>query len=447
MNARVPTIRRTIAVLMALPLASTIGGCATQDYRPQPLEPARVAQELGDRRDDDAGLRDFMERHGYKAEQWPLPQWDLEALTLMAVYFHPDMEVARANLELQRAGKITAGERPNPRGGPLIEHHSAASNGTVDTPWSIGLGLYIPIELGGKRDARLARAEQLGEEARLAVAEAAWRVRSRLRQRFVESFAATAASDFNKREFDLRQQEFAMLERRQKAGEAGPSEVSLSHLHLQESRLALDSGYGNIRSTRAALAAALGLPFEKTEDLRLAFDKLAAGATQALPADAMQQAALQNRLDLREAQARYGAAEATLREEIARQYPDLDLSPGFLWDKGDWIKSLGAMVLLPILNNNEGPIAEAEAKRRLEAARFKSLEADVFAELATARVRFETALTTWKTATSLVEAQSKRLDEVKKLIAYGESDRLTLVESEIELLAAQRAELQAKVIV
>ena len=426
-------------------MALFLFGCANQTYRPQPLEPARIAAELGQRRTDDDGLRAFMERHGFAAKEWPPQQWDLAALTLMAVYFHPDMEVARASLDVERAGAITAGERPNPRLSPVVEHHSAASNGTVDTPWSAGLGLDIPIELGDKRAARIERAQQLSEEARLSIAETAWKVRSRLRQRIIEVYAADAAADLSKRELDVRSQEVATLERRQKAGEVGPSEVTLARLRLQETRLAADGAEGNIRAARAGLAEALGLPFDQVEHLPLDFATVAAAESATLPEDTAQQAALQNRLDLRAALARYGAAEATLREAIARQYPDLDLSPGLLWDQGDWIKSVGALVLLPILNNNEGPIAEAEARRKLEAARFTSLEAGVFAELSTARVRYDAAGKASITAKELVTQQTARLEETKKLIAFGEADRLSLIEAEIELIAAERAASQAKI--
>ena len=426
-------------------MALFLFGCANQTYRPQPLEPARVAAELGQRRADDDGLRSFMERHGFAAKEWPLQQWDLAALTLMAVYFHPDMEVARANLDVERAGAITAGQRPNPRISPVVEHHSAASNGTIDTPWSIGLGLDIPIELGDKRAARIERAQQLSEEARLSIAETAWKVRSRLRQRAIEVYAAETAAELSKRELDVRSQEVATLERRQKAGEVGPSEVTLARLRLQETRLAADGAEGNIRAARAGLAEALGLPFDQVEHLPLDFATVAATESETLPEDAAQQAALQNRLDLRAAQARYGAAEATLREEIARQYPDLDLSPGFLWDQGDLIMSLSALFILPILNNNEGPIAEAEAKRKLEAARFMSLEAGVFAELSTARVRYDAASKASNTAKGLVTQQAARLEETKKLIAFGEADRLSLIEAQIELIAAERAASQAKI--
>ncbi len=433
------TFRRLAAVLLVLPAV----GCAARDYRPEPLEPARIAAGLAERRSNDGGLRAFMERHGASVSKWPLPRWDMTSLTPMAVYFHPDMEVARANLEVQRAAEITAGARPNPRGGPLLEHHTGP--GTVDSPWSIGLGLDIPIELGGKREARIARARQLSEEARLAIAETAWRVRSRLSQRFVEVYGAESAAALSKQELEFRQQEVTLLDRFQKAGEASPSEVSLSHLKFQEARLAADAADGDIRSAQAGLAQALGLPFDQVLALPIGFDRLSGDTLPSMPDAGLQQAALQNRLDLQGGLARYAAAEAALREEIAKQYPDLDLSPGLLWDQGDWVKSLGAMILLPILNRNEGPIAEAEAKRKLEAARFKSLEADVFAQLTESRVRFDAAVTRWQTAKSLIATQTDRLASIKKSIEHGELDRLSLVESEIELLAAKRSELDARI--
>jgi outer membrane protein TolC len=438
-NSGHSTIRRVTAVLLALPVL----GCAMQSYKPQPLEPAKVAAELGARRSDDAGLRAFMERHGYPVSNWPPAQWDLAGLTLMAVYFHPDMEVARANLEVARAGEVTAGARPNPRGGPILEHHTG--QGDVDSPWSIGMALDIPIELGGKREARIARATQMSEEARLSIAETAWQVRSRLRQRYVDAYAAEASAALLKRELDAHNQEVAMLERRQKAGEASPSEVTTARLRLQQTQLAADAADGNIRAARAALAEALGLPLDQVDNLPLAFAAAESGAFPELPEAAAQQTALQNRIDLRSELARYGTAEAVLREEIAKQYPDLDLSPGLLWDQGDWVNSLGAMVLLPILSRNEGPIAEAEARRKLEAAKFKSMEAGVFAELSTARVRFEAALKGWNTAKELVAQQQARIGETRKLIEFGEADRLSLVEAETELVAAERAELQARI--
>jgi outer membrane protein TolC len=430
---------RVPAILAA---ALLLSACATRSYEPQPLTIGDVAATLKSRQATDAGLRAFLEWHKYSVERWPLPHWDLAGLTLMAVYFNPAMDVARANLDVHEAGKITAGQRPNPTAGPRLEHHSEERNGT---PWSVGIALDVPFETAGKREARIDRARALSEEARLAVGSAAWQVRSRLRERFIDAFAAMRETELLRRELEARNQEVSLLERRQALGEASPSEAFLARLRQREVRLALDTAEGSIATTRAALADAIGIPYAAAESLPVSFDELADAEPAPLPADAVEQTAQRNRLDIQESLQRYAAAEAALREQIAKQFPDITLSPGLLWDQADWVKSVGAAVLAPLFNRNEGPIAEAEARRKLAAAEFKSLLASVMGRVSETRLRHEAAVKAWITADGLVQGQTERLRQIEKLIAYGETDRLSLVQGQIELFAAERARLQARV--
>ena len=55
--------------------------------------------------------------------------------------------------------------------------------------------------------------------------------------------------------------------------------------------------------------------------------------------------------------AEYAVAEADLRVEITKQYPDLELAPGYSWDQGlhRWIAALALPNLLR--NKNKGPSA------------------------------------------------------------------------------------------
>lgn len=418
--------------------------CAIQVYEPQPLDPQGIAAELQARGGADEGLRAFLARHGRSTQEWPLPDWDLGSLTLMAIYYHPDMEVARAQLRLRRAAEVTAGQRSNPSINPRVEHHSEEEDFS-DSPWSLGFALELPIEAADRRAARSARAEALSEDARLNVAATAWRIRSRLRTRFVDGFTAERMAELLRRELDARERSLALLEKRQALGEASPTEVSIFRIQAQVTRLAFNTAEGNIQATRAALAEALGMPHDAVRRLVIRFDGLERQAPRTPPTAELQEAALVNRLDIRRAQARYAAVEARLREEIAKQYPSFSLSPGFVWDQGDALKSLGAAVLLPLLNLNEGPIAEARAARNLENARFTALEARVMGEISLAVTRSEAAIQAWTTAKGLVTGQRARLDQVRKLFAFGEADRLTLVAAEIELVAAERARLRTRI--
>ena len=424
--------------------ALALAGCALQTYQPAPLDAARIVAGLSARSVSDQGLRDFMGRHGVATDVWPLPRWDLTALTLVAVYFHPDMAVARARLEVQRTAEITAARLRNPAIAPVLEHHGN-TDATQDTPWSFGITLDLPITAADRLAARRARAEALSTEARVAVAAAAWRVRSRLRRRYIDGFAAAGLATLLRRQLEAQQRGLALLETRQALGEASPTEVSTSRLRLQEARLALDAAEGAMGTARAALAEALGLSFAAARALAVPFTALEAGDPPVLPPGEVQRAALRNRLDIRQADARYAGAEAALKLEIAKQYPEFSLSPGFLWDQGDLVKAIGGAVLLPVFDRNQGPIAEARARRSLEAARYEALQAQVMGELSRMTARYEAAVRAWRTAKDLVEEQQARMTRTRKLFTYGEAGRLMLVQAEIELIAAERARLEARI--
>src|SRR5204863_2457362 len=100
-----------------------------------------------------------------------------------------------------------------------------------------------------------------------------------------------------------------------------------------------------------------------------------------LASDEARQQALLGRPDILAALADYAAAEASLRIEIAKQYPDIHLTPGYQFDQGEHKWSLGIAAELPVLNQNQGPIAEALARREESAARFAALQAKVLAEI------------------------------------------------------------------
>lgn len=77
-----------------------------------------------------------------------------------------------------------------------------------------------------------------------------------------------------------------------------------------------------------------------------------------------------NRLDLRRALADYAASEAALQLELAKQYPNVHLGPGYVFEEGDNKFQIGVSVALPVLNRNEGPIAEVRARREEAGAKF-----------------------------------------------------------------------------
>ncbi|MGR9014788.1 MAG: TolC family protein, partial [Gammaproteobacteria bacterium] len=170
-------------------LSLMLNGCA--EFQDRPLNAADSATRIEARSLSSAGLRDFIDSAvANKTGQSP-KTWDLDRLTLAAIYYHPDLALARSQAQTIDATTITAAQRPNPN--MNISPTWVSNLAATAAPWIIAGYISIPIETAGKRGFRMAKTGHLSDAARLRVADAAWRVRGRLRLAMLEAYAAQEA--------------------------------------------------------------------------------------------------------------------------------------------------------------------------------------------------------------------------------------------------------------
>src|SRR5258705_656230 len=116
-----------IALAAALAL-----GC--RHVAPQPLSPEQTADRLGERTLADDGLRDFIaQQRGRSPEPWPRTRWELSDLALAALYFSPELRVARAAADVAAAHVGAAAQRPNPTLSFLPQRVANPQSGV--SPW------------------------------------------------------------------------------------------------------------------------------------------------------------------------------------------------------------------------------------------------------------------------------------------------------------------------
>jgi outer membrane protein, heavy metal efflux system len=121
------------------------------------------------------------------------------------------------------------------------------------------------------------------------------------------------------------------------------------------------------------------------------------------------------------------------------------LGPGFIWDAGARKWSLGFNITLPILNKNEGPIAEAEAKRKLTAVTVEALQARIIGDIDQTLASYRSALTKLATSETLIGSQKKRQDALARQFRAGEADKLQLTSTRLELVAIELLRENARV--
>jgi outer membrane protein TolC len=190
----------------------------------------------------------------------------------------------------------------------------------------------------------------------------------------------------------------------------------------------------------------VGVPSAALDAVKLSTD----GLNQRVTADDMtsaevRRAALQGRADILAALSDYAASEATLQLEIAKQYPDVHLSPGYQFDQGDNKWTLGITFDLPVLNQNQGPIAEAMARREEAAAKFSALQVKVLAEIENAVETFRVSEKNAAVLDALAEEQARQHETVEAQLRAGAAERLDAVNSEVEMAAGELAQLDGRV--
>ncbi|SDI80688.1 outer membrane protein, cobalt-zinc-cadmium efflux system [Pseudomonas delhiensis] len=302
------------------------------------------------------------------------------------------------------------------------------------------LSLTQPLELGGKRGARLAVAER-GE----AIAEMELEVRrNALRAEVLEAFQAAQQAQerlrLGEESVSLGQRALRAAEARVRAGKSAPLEATRAQVQLAEVELDLQRARIGRDQAYRVLAGLMG-------QAEPGFAEVTGNADLPAPPRAAQ---LLRRLDeaaeLRLALLQVDQREAAVQLARAERVPNLDVSLGSQYDHEarERVNLVGLSLPLPLFDRNQGRLL-AEARRADQARDLRNAT-----EL---RLRRETqqALDLWGTARyeartlrdTLLPAARQALDSATRGFEMGKFGFLEVLDAQRTLLAARDQYLQA----
>jgi outer membrane protein TolC len=119
------------------------------------------------------------------------------------------------------------------------------------------------------------------------------------------------------------------------------------------------------------------------------------------------------------------------------------LNPGYQLDAGENKWTVGIGLTLPILNQNRGPIREAEAKRKEAEAHFDSVQAKALAECDRAAAGVTAALAKLATTDEILAEQGRQIESLQKIVSVGEGDKLVLLSAEVERATTRLSRVDA----
>ena len=422
---------RYCAVIICL--VGTIVGCV--QYHAVPLKPEQGADEFAARRLADVQLRDELARLLPQAvSSWPPREWDRAELLAVALTQNPQLAVARAQVKEALSHEITAAQAPNP---DLILQSEYARHDPH--PWLYGVSLNWLLRSSERRRLDIEIAQFDTGIAHLELMDQAWTVRSALaaalsdwesgRRRLILLARLAAAQD----------RLLALEKQRVQAGEDPPSELLTS----QQARIQIEQQEAELReavdAAQAAAARALGLPPQALDGVTFVWPDW--GEPPPVDEETRREAreqALLSRADLGQAMVAYAAAEAKLRQSVARQYPQFVLSPGYYWDHGIAKFPFDVGFTLP-LNRNRGEIAEARAGRELAGQRMLALQADIYGAIVAAERAEHIARASADAAQRKLEAARRQKQTADLSFNLGAAEVQDQVGAEI---LAMRAELE-----
>ena len=411
-----------------------LSGC--MPFSSKPISPAASGAGFDARSLNSPGLRSVLQQHGISPE----PRWSLTQLAAAANVLNPELAVLRAKVRTAEAALQTAGESPNPVFSLKPGYNNSAAG---ISPWIIEPGLDITIETGGKRDARRAAAAARVRTARLEYLAASWKTRGDVRRALLAIHTAQATRVQYQSQETAQADAARLLELRFKDGGATAQEVAVARIPLSLTRVSKYDTELLAAKSRGQLANAVGIPASALTGAALDFLEVTILPPPA-SAKAMRGHAITHRADILAALSDYAASEETLRLEVAKQYPDIKLGPGYKLDQTANKWTLGIGFELPLFHQHQGAIAEAEARRAEAAARFMAVQARAMGEI-------DIALAVYRAARGKAEAAGSLADDVKRqtaaatrLNADGEISRLDVTQRRVEQSAADLTREQAR---
>jgi cobalt-zinc-cadmium efflux system outer membrane protein len=352
----------------------------------------------------------------------------LNAALELALGANPDLSAAGRELEALDATITQAQARPNPELSALIEDTRRETRTTT-------LQLNQPIELGGKRGARIEAAERGRDAAFLELEAKRAEIRAAVTAAFFDVLVAQERLRLAQASVELAQRATGAASRRVTAGKVSPVEETRARVAEAAVRVERAQAASEVTTARRRLAATWGNSSPRFERAEGDPESLPP-----LPALADLYMRLATSPNVLRASIEVERRQALADVERSRRIPDLTISLGAKRNEelGRDQAILGVSIPIPVFNRNQGNLLEA--LHRTDKARD---------ELAAAGTRLSNELA----------AAHERLNTARQEVALLQRDILPGAQSAydaatkgfelgkfsfLEVLDAQRTSFQAK---
>ena len=350
----------------------------------------------------------------------------------------PSVEAAQAGVRATDASRAVAGLRPNPTLNGGLEYFGGGGDFRGVRSAEATAGLALPIELGGKRSARIGVATAQGDQSRIALAMAAADLRLAVTQAYIEATATERRVVTAREQAGIAGEAARAASVRVRAGSASPIEQQRADVLKINADAAVERAQRLAEVARGNLARRIARPVTEP------FDFAWFGRVQGYgPAPSQDEGST---LALAAARAGLTTAEAQIRLARSQRIPDVTVSAGArrLQASDNVTAAFGVSIPIPLFNNGSAAITQARAQRDQADALRRATELDAAQAVAGVRAEVATAAVTARTASGPALTAAMEAARIAR-IGYreGKFGQLDLLDAERTLSETRTAAIDA----
>ena len=372
-------------MILAAVVLGAFNSLAAQEQEAQPVAARRATLQ--------SHLKYYDEQSGKNADE------------LVKVALANNLEVSAIRKEAEAGEALIRQARL--RANPSLEISGEREIGGMgDNSFMVEGGL--PLELGGRRSARIRVAEREMEIRRQALAERERQLAAEVRAKFGEALAAVFKLRFTEETVAMAEQNLDLVTAQVTEGRRPPLEQNMETVELNRMRIERETRESDVEQRLFELRNLIGLEPGDPLLLRGELDTLKMNLP---PQVGAEQTALQARPDLKGAAAVEQLASARIEQARSEGRIDADVMVGYQRMKSGFplmgtdmetgamlpienrmnFFTFGVRLNLPVRNRNQGMIAAAELERQAARNRLEFGELTVKREVAAAYARYNRA--------------------------------------------------------
>jgi cobalt-zinc-cadmium efflux system outer membrane protein len=348
-----------------------------------------------------------------------------------------ELAAARATIAEARGRWRQAGLKPN----PMLE--TSGTQAATSSDNNLMVGVELPLELGGRRRARVTVAEREIEMREAEVRDFERRLAAEVRTKYADAVAATRNLKFTEDILELTRNSHQLIRARVELGKSAPLDQNLVWVELNKTEVMRIGFESKAEVAMFELKRVIGMSPEETLRLRGEFEL----ERQPPPQSEALRQALESRPDLAAlraaenlaaAQAEQARVEGKVDASIFANYERMNFGyniRGFN-DPGALVPitgifhyaTFGLRITLPVRNKNQGLIEAAVAAEEAARKRREFGELVVRNEVAAAYARLERArMASAVYRDRVIDASARNLDVLRQAYTLGQKNLLDYI--------------------